>query len=134
MMGCEAEGATLNHTEGAKSRPARTRLVRGHDRSQDDPVSIDEFKASLAAKTPPKALGAAERALWWDAKGDWDKAHNSAQEDEGEAAAWVHAYLHRKEGDLSNARYWYRRAGKPAAAQTLAAEWEAILRGLLKHK
>jgi len=97
-------------------------------------MDYGQFKDTLAGKTPPKALSAAERALWWDAKGDWDKAHECAQEDDGKAAAWVHAYLHRKEGDLENAGYWYRRAGKPAANGALAAEWEGIARGLLKRE
>jgi len=97
-------------------------------------MDYGQFKDTLAGKTPPKALSAAERALWWDAKGDWDKAHECAQEDDGKAAAWVHAYLHRKDGDLENASYWYRRAGKPAANGALAAEWEGIARGLLKRE
>jgi len=95
-------------------------------------MEFDEFKDSLAGKTPPKALTPAQRALWWDAKGDWEKAHESAQEDEGKTAAWVHAYLHRKEGDRDNAGYWYRRAGKPVATVPLTTEWEAIARGVLK--
>ncbi|MGE5201071.1 MAG: hypothetical protein ACM3O6_03300 [Acidobacteriota bacterium] len=94
-------------------------------------MDFEAFKQSLSARTPPKTASAALRALWWDAKGDWGKAHECAQEDEGKAAAWVHAYLHRKEGDSTNAGYWYRRAGRPAATASLAAEWEAIARGLL---
>jgi len=96
-------------------------------------MGFEEFKHSLVGKGPPKALSAAQRALWWDAKGDWETAHRCAQEDDGKAAAWVHAYLHRKEGDRDNAGYWYRRAGKPAATAALAAEWEAIARALLKR-
>jgi hypothetical protein len=69
--------------------------------------------------------------LWWDAKGQWAKAHESAQQDEGPAGAWVHAYLHRKEGDLSNAAYWYRRAGKPVAGGSLQEEWSEITASLL---
>ena len=94
-------------------------------------MDFTTFKHSLAAKAPPKALSHAARALWWDAKGDWDKAHASAQKGEAKAGAWVHAYLHRKEGDAANAGYWYRRAGKTAAGGPLAAEWEAIARALL---
>lgn len=89
------------------------------------------FKASLKRKAPPKGLSPAAQALWWDAKGDWDKAHHCAQQQDDEPGAWVHAYLHRKEGDAGNAGYWYRRAGKPVAATPLAAEWEAIARALL---
>jgi len=70
--------------------------------------------------------------LWWDAKGDWTRAHESAQQDEGSAGAWVHAYLHRKEGDASNARYWYDRAGKRPSNLQIDAEWEEIADALLK--
>jgi hypothetical protein len=66
------------------------------------------------------------QALWWDAKGDWDKAHACAQADEGASGAAVHAYLHRKEPDLANAGYWYRRAGRSPAAGSLDQEWEAL--------
>ena len=65
-------------------------------------------------------------ALWWAAKGDWDRAHAAAQASDGRECAWVHAYLHRVEGDLENARYWYARAGKPQASGPLEAEWEQI--------
>jgi hypothetical protein len=93
-------------------------------------MSFEEF---LAAKTPPSGVGPALAALWHDARGDWARAHALAQEDEGANGCWVHAYLHRKEGDLSNARYWYTRAGKtpPAKGVALDAEREAIIRALL---
>ena len=90
------------------------------------------FKASLAQETPPGGISAALAALWWDAKGNWSEAHEAAQRQEDAAGAWVHAYLHRKEGDLENARYWYRRAGKAAAAMPLAREWEEIAAALLE--
>ena len=70
-------------------------------------------------------------ALWWDGRGDWQMAHEIAQDIETSDGAWVHAYLHRKEGDTWNAGYWYRRAGRPAAKQTLRAEWEEIVVELL---
>ena len=70
--------------------------------------------------------------LWWDAKGDWARAHESAQQDEGRAGAWVHAYLHRKEGDDSNAGYWYRRAGKLPSRASLDMEWKEIAESLLR--
>jgi len=69
--------------------------------------------------------------LWWDAQGNWAKAHESAQQDESPDGAWVHAYLHRKEGDHSNAEYWYRRAGRKAAQETFDQEWNAIATALL---
>ncbi len=72
------------------------------------------------------------RALWLDARGNWDGAHDAAQADEGGAGDWVHAYLHRKEGDAGNAAYWYRRARKPVCKTSLDEEWAAIADALLK--
>ncbi len=89
------------------------------------------FQDSLRQDAPPQGLSQALAALWWDAKGDWTKAHDSAQEDEGPAGAWVHAYLHRKEGDASNAAYWYDRAGKPSSRLSLEEEWTEITAALL---
>ena len=94
-------------------------------------MDVDGFEKSLAGARPPGALSEALCALWWDAKGDWRAAHECAQADEGAAGSWVHAYLHRKEGDASNAAYWYRRAGKPVATMTLEMEWRALVRALL---
>ena len=95
-------------------------------------MDLPTFKGSVSFEAPPEGLSLALRALWWDAKGDWDKAHECAQAQEDEAGAWVHAYLHRKEGDASNAGYWYRHGGKAAATVSLAEEWEAIARVLLE--
>lgn len=89
-------------------------------------MALGNFKKSLSSNAPPEGLSAPLQALWWDAKGDWDKAHECAQTDDGTAASWVHAYLHRKEGDLPNAGYWYRRAGKTPATVSLEDEWQAI--------
>jgi|SRR5476649_1266431 hypothetical protein len=89
------------------------------------------FEKSLSSDAPPGGIDSAAQALWWDAKGDWAKAHECAQAQEDETGAWVHAYLHRKEGDLANAGYWYRRAGKAVASVSLAAEWATIARALL---
>ena len=86
-----------------------------------------EFRASLTAEAPPAAASLPLQALWWDAKGDWAQAHECAQADHGAAGAAVHAYLHRKEPDLSNARYWYNRAGRPPATFTLEQEWTALV-------
>src|SRR5579864_3024623 len=94
-------------------------------------MDLEAFKASLGQKDAPSGLGPAVEGLWWDAKGDWDKAHECAQAQDDRDGAWLHAYLHRKEGDAENAAYWYRRAGKPVATGALAREWEAIARGLL---
>ena len=93
-------------------------------------MTIEEFRATLADATPP-SLAPLLLALWHDARGDWKEAHELAQEVDDASGAWVHAYLHRKEGDLGNAGYWYRRAGKPVAAGSLDAEWEGIASVLL---
>jgi hypothetical protein len=94
-------------------------------------VTLDAFKATVSADAPPTNISPALRALWHDARGDWDAAHGVAQEIEDETGAWVHAYLHRKEGDTSNAAYWYRRARKPVATDALSDEWERIVSVLL---
>jgi hypothetical protein len=94
-----------------------------------------EFKESVTRDAaPPASASCALQALWHDARGDWERAHTCAQEEPGRDGAWVHAYLHRKEGDLANAGYWYARAGRkmPPAAVALDAEWAEIARGLLE--
>lgn len=87
--------------------------------------------AAMAKRALPADADPVVRALWHDATGDWAGAHEVVQDIESPEAAWIHAYLHRKEGDLSNARYWYRRAGRPAASGPLADEWRAIAQALL---
>jgi len=96
-------------------------------------MSFEEFQAALAARAAPVGLDGALQGLWHDAKGDWEKAHICAQADKSPAGAWVHAYLHRKEGDRGNAGYWYARAGRPIPAEKVAleSEWEVIARELL---
>ena len=95
-------------------------------------MTLDDFHQCLTAPVPPPGLSHALLGLWWDAKGDWTRAHESAQQDEGTEGSWVHAYLHRKEGDESNAAYWYRRAGKTVSRDSLETEWLAIVRELLR--
>jgi hypothetical protein len=96
-------------------------------------MDLSAFKKSTASANPPSAIGLALEALWWDAKGEWDKAHGCAQQIEDRPdGQWVHAYLHRKEGDLDNAGYWYRMAKRPVAQEPLAEEWETIARALLQ--
>jgi hypothetical protein len=94
-------------------------------------MDLTEFRASLPAAAPPQAVSLALQALWWDAKGDWTKAHECAQADPGPIGAAVHAYLHRKEPDLSNARYWYNRADRTPATGALEPEWDALVIELL---
>lgn len=94
---------------------------------------LQEFEASLAYEAPSSALTRPLLALWHAAKGEWDRAHEIVQEDEADPLhAWVHAHLHRVEGDLGNARYWYRRAGHPAAEGDLGAERRTMVEALLK--
>ncbi len=96
-------------------------------------MNIDDFRATLAGAAPPVGISSALEAMWQDARGQWDVAHQIAQDipEEDKAGAWIHAYLHRKEGDLSNAGYWYRRAGKPVAHDSLEDEWTRIVTALL---
>jgi hypothetical protein len=94
-------------------------------------MTLVEFQQSVAAPEPPPGLAPLLLALWHDARGDWATAHQIAQDVDDESGAWVHAYLHRKEGDLGNAAYWYRRARKPQALATLEEEWAEIATELL---
>lgn len=93
-------------------------------------MNLETFRASLAGDAPPEGISPALAGLWWDGKGDWQRAHACAQEQEDAAGAAVHAYLHRKEGDLGNAGYWYRWAGRRPATGDLGAEWEFLVREL----
>ena len=85
------------------------------------------FRETLGAAAPAAGMSLALQALWWDAKGDWDRAHACAMQDDSWDGSAVHAYLHRKEGDLSNAGYWYARAGKARAEGALEAEWQSLV-------
>jgi hypothetical protein len=92
---------------------------------------MTDLRATLSNAAPAPDLAPPLQALWWAAKGDWNKAHTIVQDEESGDAAWVHAYLHRVEGDLGNAGYWYRRASKPVATDSLDAEWERIVSALI---
>jgi hypothetical protein len=94
-------------------------------------VNAAAFIASLDGAAPAPDLNAPLRGLWWAAKGDWDRAHEIVQDESSREAAWVHAYLHRVEGDLGNAGYWYRQAGQVVAKDSLEAEWERMVSALL---
>jgi hypothetical protein len=94
-------------------------------------MTLAELQASLSQKAPPSGVPELVMALWHDARGDWDRAHRLAQSVEDAEGAWVHAYLHRKEGDLSNAGYWYSRAGKRRPDVSFDEEWEEIAGALL---
>jgi hypothetical protein len=94
-------------------------------------MNREDFKASLAQKEPPDGLPALLVALWWDAKQDWTRAHALVDELETTDGMAVHAYLHRKGGQASNADYWYERAGRRFQRSTLDEEWQALVEGLL---
>ena len=94
-------------------------------------MTLQAFRNSVQSDDPPANLALA--GLWWDAKGDWARAHESAQQDEGPEGSWVHAYLHRKEGDRANAQYWYGRAGKSFSTVSMEKEWEEIAESLLRE-
>lgn len=94
-------------------------------------MTADEFRQSLTDTQPPAELDMTLQALWHEAKGDWARAHDTLQHDDSLNGAWVHAYLHRVEGDAGNAAYWYRRAKQPISQQSLADEWNAIVAALL---
>lgn len=92
-------------------------------------MTLAEFRSMS-----PDRLDGLLLALWWDVKGDWNRAHEIAQDVNGADGAWVHAYLHRKEGDQGNAAYWYARAARPVAKGELFAEWENIAAELLTRR
>ena len=95
-------------------------------------MNLSDFRASLTGEQPPRASTAVLQALWWAAKGDWEKAHKIVMGKDSLEASWVHAYLHRVEGDLPNAGYWYRQAKRAAATGALEAEWADISTELLR--
>jgi len=95
-------------------------------------MTLDQFRATLAQASPPSSLSAPLAALWWVARGDWERAHALVMDESSREAAWVHAHLHRVEGDLGNAGYWYRRAGQRPAANPVEAEWQDIAAALLQ--
>jgi hypothetical protein len=94
-------------------------------------MNIDTFSAALLHDVRPSGWSRALQALWHQGKGDWDRAHQLAQAQDDAEAAWVHAHLHRAEGDVANARYWYRRAGREPATAPLDQEFAAIVAALL---
>ncbi len=94
-------------------------------------MRFEEFQKTLTSSKPADNLSDYLLSLWYDAKGDWNKAHLLIQDTENKKAAWIHAYLHRKEGDIGNADYWYQRAGKNRPTSSLQDEWENIVKAFL---
>lgn len=95
-------------------------------------ITIEEFKATLNNAHPPINLSPSLKALWHDGKGDWESSHNIAQDIHSREGSWIHAYLHRKEGDIGNASYWYSKAGRTMPKISLQDEWQSIVQELLK--
>ena len=100
--------------------------------SKSTPMTIEAFKESLSSEKVPTGLSVHLQALWYDAKGDWDKAHGLIDSLPDKDSAYLHAYLHRKEGDMGNAGYWYNKAGKLFSSKTLEEEWEELLHYFLQ--
>jgi hypothetical protein len=97
-------------------------------------MTVEAFEHSLSNAAPPGEASLAMQALWWAGKGEWDRAHHCAQQGEGQPDCdLVHAYLHRQEGDIANARYWYRRVGRSLPAGSLQEEWKAVAAHLLSR-
>lgn len=94
-------------------------------------LSLDRLIASVEDDAPPAYLSPVCASLWWQRKGNWNRAHETVQAIDSVDAAWVHAHLHRVEGDLDNAAYWYRQAGRPLCTTALELEWKAIAETLL---
>ena len=97
-------------------------------------MNLDDFNRSLEGDAPPDELDLTLKALWYDAKGHWEHAHELVQSGGEGDEAWVHAYLHRKEGDEGNARYWYARAKQPVPPEPLEDEWRILVQTLLSHR
>lgn len=94
-------------------------------------MNFESFHQSLSGATPPANASVYIQSLWYDGKGDWELAHEAIQDLTDKTAAWIHAYLHRKEGDVWNANYWYTRAGQRMPGYSLEQEWEELVKALL---
>ncbi|HEY1412266.1 MAG TPA: hypothetical protein VGF36_09000, partial [Rhodopila sp.] len=121
-MSLEAVGREV-HVEAGRSAEIR-----------EDTMDLAQFRATVGQDAPPDGLDLALQTLWWDAKGDWNHAHACAQQDEGQAGSAVHAYLHRKEGDMRNAAGWYARAGRQPATVPLEQEWQSLAEEMMTHR
>ncbi len=94
-------------------------------------MNLEQFNNSLIENDPPNSVSDYLKALWYDGKGNWQKSHEIIQDIEDKSAAWIHAYLHRKEGDIWNADYWYNRAGRKRPSVSLQEEWKDIVQAML---
>jgi hypothetical protein len=130
IMRNEGEGRSIRFLSSEK-QASRLRHGKSVAGTKISTVTLDQLRASLHQSQPPATLPPLLAALWWEAKGDWNQAHEIAQAENGADAAWVHAYLHRKEGDTTNAAYWYSRAHQPHCTLPLDAEWDQVASALL---
>ena len=96
-------------------------------------MDYNTFIESINSNAPSSSTSVYLQALWFDAKGDWQKAHELIQDLSDKNACWIHAYLHRKEGDNWNANYWYNKAGRKMSGENLQVEWEFIVKEMLSH-
>ena len=94
-------------------------------------MTLEDFFHTLKYNLPSKDFTVELEALWWAKKGNWEKAHQLAQDANTPTGDWVHAYLHREEGDLGNASYWYSQANKPVSRKSLSDEWEEIVKNII---
>jgi hypothetical protein len=135
MAPCETIAAANRTPVAAAVQRSRfkgsNRFTRTGGRCDDGVMTLEEFRETLSSTTPTH-VAPLLRALWHDARGQWQEAHRIAQDVDDNDGAWVHAYLHRKEGDLDNAAYWYQRASLPVATDSLDAEWTRIAAALLR--
>ena len=97
-------------------------------------MTLEDFKSTLLLPDPPVHVNSLLTALWHDARGDWNAAHNIAQDIHSREGSWIHAYLHRKEGDAGNAAYWYSKAGRKVSSLTLEQEWDELVTAFLIDK
>jgi hypothetical protein len=117
-----------NQNEEAKRKAPSNQKEKNR---KEEKMNLTEFKSSLTRDAPPQTLSAPLAALWWDAKGDWTRAHSLVDELESQDGMAVHAYLHRKGGQTDNAEYWYARAGRHYHRTDLTAEWQSLTESLL---
>ena len=94
-------------------------------------LNYSDFIETTNLSTPPNGLDPLLLALWHVKKGHWDEAHNIVQDEPGQYACWIHALLHKLEGDNWNASYWYRQAGVKNPELSTGDEWEMIVRKLI---
>jgi hypothetical protein len=94
-------------------------------------MTYEQFNTSLDQSAPPPSLSVYLQALWYDGNGNWEQSHETIQDVPDKTASWIHAYLHRKEGDTFNAKYWYSKADKLMPDYSLNQEWEELVKALL---